>query len=228
MWRLCRSSLLAVLLVAAAPAVAQAADAWTSGAALNYVAVEGEANDLTVSLAAGTYTLTDIGAPLTAGANCTQVTPSQVTCPSAGITSLVLDARDGGDTVLVGSGTANAAITGGAGDDTLTGGDGVDTLNGGTDADRLTWGGASVSSKYADEGAPRARSSWTGAGAISTSAVTRPVPSLIAGDRVLHDSFGMGTVVEVHGQGDKAQAHVDFGSGGVKRLLLRFAPLEKV
>jgi DNA helicase-2/ATP-dependent DNA helicase PcrA len=54
------------------------------------------------------------------------------------------------------------------------------------------------------------------------------VPSLIAGDRVLHDSFGMGTVVEVHGQGDKAQAHVDFGSGGVKRLLLRFAPLEKV
>jgi DNA helicase-2/ATP-dependent DNA helicase PcrA len=97
-----------------------------------------------------------------------------------------------------------------------------------TDADRLTWGGASVSSKYADEGAPRARSTWTGAGAISTSAVTRPVPSLIAGDRVLHDSFGMGTVVEVHGQGDKAQAHVDFGSGGVKRLLLRFAPLEKV
>ena len=49
-----------------------------------------------------------------------------------------------------------------------------------------------------------------------------------AGDRVSHDSFGLGTVVAVEGQGDKSVASVDFGSQGVKRLLLRYAPVEKL
>ena len=57
----------------------------------------------------------------------------------------------------------------------------------------------------------------------------RKVISLDAGDRVTHDSFGLGTVVRVEGEGDKAMAHVDFGADtGVKRLLLRYAPLEKL
>jgi DNA helicase-2/ATP-dependent DNA helicase PcrA len=56
----------------------------------------------------------------------------------------------------------------------------------------------------------------------------RDVPSLAPGDRVLHDSFGMGTVVTVEGVGDKAVASIDFGSQGVKRLLLRYAPVEKL
>ena len=58
---------------------------------------------------------------------------------------------------------------------------------------------------------------------------TRPVPSLAPGDRVTHDTFGLGTVTAVTGEGDRAQAEVDFGpEAGVKRLLLRFAPLEKL
>ncbi|NLJ53281.1 MAG: DNA helicase PcrA [Intrasporangiaceae bacterium] len=58
---------------------------------------------------------------------------------------------------------------------------------------------------------------------------TRPVPSLTAGDKVTHDAFGLGTVTAVTGEGDRAQAEVDFGpETGVKRLLLRFAPLEKL
>ncbi|HET7305504.1 MAG TPA: DNA helicase PcrA [Segeticoccus sp.] len=57
----------------------------------------------------------------------------------------------------------------------------------------------------------------------------RPVVSLDAGDRVTHDTFGLGTVVRVEGTGDKAMAHVDFGGdAGVKRLLLRYAPVEKL
>jgi len=57
----------------------------------------------------------------------------------------------------------------------------------------------------------------------------RPVIALRSGDRVSHDSFGLGTVVRVEGEGDKAMAHVDFGvDTGVKRLLLRYAPLEKL
>ena len=45
---------------------------------------------------------------------------------------------------------------------------------------------------------------------------------------MLHPSFGLGTVVATSGSGDNAKADVDFGSGGVKRLALRFAPLEKL
>ena len=57
----------------------------------------------------------------------------------------------------------------------------------------------------------------------------RPAISLKSGDRVSHDSFGLGTVVRVEGEADKAMAHVDFGADtGVKRLLLRYAPLEKL
>jgi Ca2+-binding RTX toxin-like protein len=142
MSRLCRSALLAALLLVAAPSAARAGDVSTAGATLSFVALEGEANDLSVTLAGGTYTLTDAGGePVTAGANCTQVAPSQATCPAAGITALTIDARDRSDSVLVGSGTAAATVTGGAGDDVLVGGDGSDTLNGGTDADRLEGGG---------------------------------------------------------------------------------------
>jgi ATP-dependent DNA helicase UvrD/PcrA len=44
----------------------------------------------------------------------------------------------------------------------------------------------------------------------------------------VHDTFGMGTVVTVEGQADKAVASIDFGSNGVKRLLLRYSPVEKL
>jgi DNA helicase-2/ATP-dependent DNA helicase PcrA len=56
----------------------------------------------------------------------------------------------------------------------------------------------------------------------------RPVPSLDPGDRVQHDSFGLGTVVALEGAGDNAVASIDFGTEGVKRLLLRYAPVEKL
>ncbi|RKT78328.1 ATP-dependent DNA helicase PcrA [Terracoccus luteus] len=58
---------------------------------------------------------------------------------------------------------------------------------------------------------------------------SRPVISLHAGDKVSHDSFGLGTVVRVEGDGEKSMAHVDFGADtGTKRLLLRYAPLVKL
>ena len=53
--------------------------------------------------------------------------------------------------------------------------------------------------------------------------------SLAAGDRVSHDTFGLGTVVRVEGTGKHTMAHVDFGGEtGVKRLLVRVAPLVKL
>ncbi|MGL5859247.1 MAG: DNA helicase PcrA [Angustibacter sp.] len=78
----------------------------------------------------------------------------------------------------------------------------------------------------------------------------REVVHLEPGDRVTHDTFGLGTVVAVEGSGDKAMAHIDFGTAGsgaagsgaglgdaaggegrdraVKRLLLRYAPVTKL
>jgi DNA helicase-2/ATP-dependent DNA helicase PcrA len=81
---------------------------------------------------------------------------------------------------------------------------------------------------------------WSGTGTSGSSGVSsrweparrtasdKPVLSLNPGDRVVHDSFGMGTVVVVRGEGQQAQADIDFGSEGVKRLLLRYAPVEKI
>ena len=65
-------------------------------------------------------------------------------------------------------------------------------------------------------------------GGLRGGAGNRAVISVEVGDRVSHDAFGLGTVVEVNGVGDKAQATVDFGSGGTKRLVLRYAPLVRL
>jgi DNA helicase II / ATP-dependent DNA helicase PcrA len=56
----------------------------------------------------------------------------------------------------------------------------------------------------------------------------RVVVHLEPGDRVTHDTFGLGSVVAVEGAGERAVASVDFSTGGVKRLLLRYAPVEKL
>lgn len=66
------------------------------------------------------------------------------------------------------------------------------------------------------------------ADAASKAKKARPVPVLEPGDRVTHDTFGLGTVVSVEGQADKSVASIDFGTDGVKRLLLRYAPVEKL
>jgi DNA helicase-2/ATP-dependent DNA helicase PcrA len=51
---------------------------------------------------------------------------------------------------------------------------------------------------------------------------------LALGDRVSHDTFGLGTVISVSGEGEKAEATINFGSYGEKRLLLRYAPVDKL
>jgi DNA helicase-2/ATP-dependent DNA helicase PcrA len=57
----------------------------------------------------------------------------------------------------------------------------------------------------------------------------RPVPSLSPGDLVTHDKFGLGTVVSTDGHGDQGEAKIDFGGDvGIKHLVLRYAPLEKL
>ncbi|MEU6679275.1 ATP-dependent DNA helicase [Streptomyces sp. NPDC046925] len=74
-----------------------------------------------------------------------------------------------------------------------------------------------------------ARSRTGGAQGFATRRATeKPVVALSIGDRVTHDQFGLGTVVGVKGTGANAEATVDFGEPKPKRLLLRYAPVEKL
>ena len=74
----------------------------------------------------------------------------------------------------------------------------------------------------------RSRSSAAGASGFATRRTAEnPVVSLAVGDRVTHDQFGLGTVVAVKGTGANAEATIDFGDKP-KRLLLRYAPVEKL
>ncbi|WP_323792224.1 DNA helicase PcrA [Nocardioides sp.] len=106
-----------------------------------------------------------------------------------------------------------------------------------TEAAQTSWSRpdlASGSPAYTGFGQPTAAgrrnfsSAAARADAASKAKPARAVPNLDPGDRVVHDSFGLGTVVSLEGQGDKASASIDFGSEGVKRLLLRYAPVEKL
>ncbi|MEU1698549.1 MULTISPECIES: DNA helicase PcrA [Streptomyces] len=75
----------------------------------------------------------------------------------------------------------------------------------------------------------RSRSSASGASGFATRRTSeKPVVSLAVGDRVTHDQFGLGTVVAMKGTGANAEATIDFGDDKPKRLLLRYAPVEKL
>jgi DNA helicase-2/ATP-dependent DNA helicase PcrA len=57
----------------------------------------------------------------------------------------------------------------------------------------------------------------------------RPIPALTVGDQVTHDAFGLGKVIALRGAEAQAEADVDFGADvGLKRLLLRYAPIAKL
>lgn len=88
---------------------------------------------------------------------------------------------------------------------------------------QTSWGATSATARF------RERTRADGFGSrIDTVARPRAVPELAAGDRVLHSTFGLGTVLAVSGSGSASKADVDFGSAGVKRLALQFAPVEKL
>ena len=112
---------------------------------------------------------------------------------------------------------------------------------------RSTWGAPNYNppSRFLDE-IPEDVIEWRNDSSTSVSAslikrsrvATAPPPratgkkisaiELHIGERVSHDTFGVGTVISVAGEGDKAEATIKFGQYGEKRLLLRYAPVEKL
>ncbi|WP_327254542.1 DNA helicase PcrA [Streptomyces sp. NBC_01244] len=94
-------------------------------------------------------------------------------------------------------------------------------------------GGAGGGSKASFGTSPEAflsssRSKSGPSGFATRRASDKPVIALVVGDRVTHDQFGLGTVMEVRGAGADAQATIDFGDEKPKRLLLRYAPVQKL
>ncbi|MEU6522091.1 DNA helicase PcrA [Streptomyces sp. NPDC046924] len=86
-----------------------------------------------------------------------------------------------------------------------------------------------VSGVAASLSSSRSRSAAAGASGFATRrAAEKSAVSLAVGDRVTHDQFGLGTVVGVKGTGGNAEATIDFGDAKPKRLLLRYAPVEKL
>jgi DNA helicase-2/ATP-dependent DNA helicase PcrA len=78
-------------------------------------------------------------------------------------------------------------------------------------------------------GTGSARKTGTGSKAVASSAAAAPqIPDLAVGDRVTHDEYGLGRVVDLEGMGRNAVAKVEFRAAGTKRLVLRYAPLQKL
>ncbi|WP_375496978.1 DNA helicase PcrA [uncultured Jatrophihabitans sp.] len=98
--------------------------------------------------------------------------------------------------------------------------------------------GDDAPSRYGDHGyragsgrgrTPSAQQQLAASGKLRGGVGNRAIPSLAAGDRVTHDAWGMGTVVDTRGSGEGSQAQIDFGgSTGVKWLMLRYAPVQKL
>jgi DNA helicase-2/ATP-dependent DNA helicase PcrA len=85
------------------------------------------------------------------------------------------------------------------------------TLSGGRAGDSTVGGDGSAQAVIAERG----MRSTPFRGWKETSAI-----SLVVGDRVTHDKYGLGTVVATDGAGPRATATIDFGTSGTVRLML--------
>lgn len=92
--------------------------------------------------------------------------------------------------------------------------------------DESTGGGFGAAAPGAAFG--RGGAARRGAGRAGGTARNREL-QLAAGDRVVHDKYGLGTVLSVDGAGPRETATIDFGSAGkVRLMLLGGLPMEKL
>ena len=146
------SVLVAVALALWAPAAAHAANVSVSTDFVHYQAAAGEANRLSVAYGSDlrTVTVTDPGAPVSAGEGCTSTGPNSATCtapdgPDQSLTTTLAELGDRDDTLDVTTAPDSVigavAGEGGTGDDVLSGGGANDGLIGGGGTDELLGGG---------------------------------------------------------------------------------------
>ncbi len=69
---------------------------------------------------------------------------------------------------------------------------------------------------------------WTpDADFVPDESLNQDLPRLVKGERVVHETFGSGSVVEISGFGADMKVTVDFDEAGRKRLVARYARLER-
>jgi DNA helicase-2/ATP-dependent DNA helicase PcrA len=84
---------------------------------------------------------------------------------------------------------------------------------------------ASIADNQGFRQVDRPKTEWKGA----ISSVRNNIDMVLEkGDEVQHADFGRGKVINVTGEGPRATAEINFGQAGVKRLLVRVAPIEKL
>jgi hypothetical protein len=146
------------------PLAAHAATVSVEGDVLRVIAAPAEANQLTVAANPTDLSVTDLGAPLTAGPGCTVADDGTASCAGAAtgttpVARIEVDSGDLDDSVSVVA-ELPARILGGDGNDSLLGGGGTDFADGGAGDDSIE-----VRDSISD-------SAWCGAGRDSVRAET--------------------------------------------------------
>ncbi|CAN5509089.1 hypothetical protein BH20ACT18_BH20ACT18_10150 [soil metagenome] len=131
--------------LAAAPGAAFAGEARVVNKLPSFRASAGEANRVTVArTGARTFTIEDLGAPVTPGAGCTAVSANKARCIAPGRRSVIpgpVNLGDGDDAATTRGADVPVLLDGGAGSDRLSAGSGsAPVLAGGPDDDILTGG----------------------------------------------------------------------------------------
>jgi Ca2+-binding RTX toxin-like protein len=142
----------ALLLLVAPLAPAHAWVASVSDGTLYFNPETAGPNQLTISLTAGVYTVTDLGesANPIQGTGCSiAVEPNTANCPDTGVTRIFSDLGGGDDSATITAPTP-ATLIGNVGNDTLNGGPAGDQLSGGLGSDTLDGGDGADEVRGAD------------------------------------------------------------------------------
>src|SRR5262245_1430162 len=134
---------LAAILFAAPGALASTARV-SGGDTIRVAETGNEANQITVGYDAGTdlYRVTDTASTLTPSGTCLMVDSHVSTCPGAGIKTIVVQAGDRDDEVMLDAatipGTIMESLDGGSGNDAVTGANTPGTVSGGSGNDSVS------------------------------------------------------------------------------------------
>jgi Ca2+-binding RTX toxin-like protein len=129
---------LSLLILALAPGAAVAATAGPGPGGALSIGAGGEQNTVTVSLAGGTFTITD-SAGMGANGPCMTTDANTATCPAESFTSITASLGAGDDSFTSTTATPSD-VHGGTGTDLMRGGPGLDHLDGDTEDDDIDGG----------------------------------------------------------------------------------------
>jgi Ca2+-binding RTX toxin-like protein len=139
----------------AAQADANTTSVWKDGNTLRVRADNNVQNDILVEKQVTDFFVTDFLDTVSPGAGCAAVVPANpnmVRCSAAGITHVLVEARNRDDTVDVGLGDTPATLMGGGGADTLMGSSYDDLIEGGSGNDPMLNGDAGRDRTFGGDG----------------------------------------------------------------------------